>query len=138
MLKKTLLGKGFFFPSWVVCPVQPFSSIKTWHWVNSEEAIDKTDSLAQWLQLTSICTFITDLCGYVKRLLRVEKNIFNLKPVAQKIGTPEEETSEITKSWKNEDDQLKALLQPWDKEAGGQLEDLDKLRKGLENLKEEG
>lgn len=42
------------------------------------------------------------------------------------------------KSWKNEDDQLKALLQPWDKGAGGQLEDLDKLRKGLENLKEEG
>ena len=42
------------------------------------------------------------------------------------------------KIWKNEDDQLKALLQPWDKGTGGQLKDLDKLRKGLENLKEEG
>lgn len=87
--------------------------------------------------MTYICTFITDLCGYVKRLLRVEGAIFNLKPIAQKIGTPEEETSEIMRIWKNEDDQLKALLQPWDKERS-QLEDLDKLRKGLENLKEEG
>ena len=40
--------------------------------------------------------------------------------------------------WKNEDDQLKALLQPWDKDSG-QPEDLDTLRKGLEKvLKEEG
>ena len=41
------------------------------------------------------------------------------------------------KIWKNEDDQLKALLQPWGK-GRGQLEDLDKLRKGLQDLKEEG
>ena len=41
------------------------------------------------------------------------------------------------KIWKNEDDQLKVLLQPWDK-GSGQPEDLDKLRIGLENLKEEG
>lgn len=87
--------------------------------------------------MTYICTFITDLCGYVKRLLRVEGAIFNLKPIAQEIGMPEEETSEIMKIWKNEDDQLKALLQPWGKERS-QVEDLDKLRKGLENLKEEG
>ena len=38
---------------------------------------------------------------------------------------------------KNEDDQLKVLLQPWDK-GSGQLEDLEKLRKGLKDLKEEG
>jgi len=81
-----------------------------------------------------MCTFITDLCGYVKRLLRVEGAIFNLKPIAQKIGTPEEETGEIMKIWKNEDDQLKALLRPWCKENSP----LDKLRQGLENLKEEG
>ena len=87
--------------------------------------------------MTYICTFISDLCGYVKRLLRVEGAIFNLKPIAQKIGTPEEETSEIMKIWKNEDDQLKALLQTWGKESS-QLEDLDKLRKALENVKEEG
>lgn len=87
--------------------------------------------------MTYVCTFITGLSGYVKRLLRVEGAIFNLKPIAQKIGTPEEETSEIMKIWKNEDDQLKALLQPWSKESS-QLEDLDKLRKGLENLKKEG
>ena len=84
-----------------------------------------------------MCTFITDLCGYVKRLLRVEGAIFNLKPIAQKIGTPEEETGEIMKIWKNEDDQLKPLLRPWGKEDS-LLEDLDKLRQGLENLKEEG
>ena len=41
------------------------------------------------------------------------------------------------KIWKSEDGQLKALLQPWNK-GNGQLEDLDKLRKGLEDLKEEG
>ena len=87
--------------------------------------------------MTFISTFISDLCGYIKRLLRVEGAIFNLKPIAQKIGTPEEETSEIMKIWKNEDDQLKALLKTWGKESE-QLEGLDKLRKGLENLKEEG
>ena len=39
--------------------------------------------------------------------------------------------------WENEDDQLKALLQPCDKDSD-QPEDLDRVRKGLENLKEEG
>ena len=82
--------------------------------------------------MTYICTFITDLCGYVKRLLRVEGAIFNLKPIAQKIGA-----HEVIKSWNDEDDQLKELLQPWDKESG-QPEDLDKLRKLIENLKGEG
>jgi len=84
-----------------------------------------------------MCTFITDLCGYVKRLLRVEGATFNLKPIAQKVGTPEEETSKIMKICENEDDQLKLLLQPWSKE-NSQLEDLDKLRKCLENLEAEG
>lgn len=73
----------------------------------------------------------------MKRLLRVEGTIFNLKPIAQEVGTPEKKTNEIMKTSKNEDDQLKALLKPWDKESG-QPEDLDKLRKGLENLKEQG
>lgn len=45
--------------------------------------------------------------------------------------------SEIMRIWENEDDQLKALLQPWDKDSD-QPEDLDRVRKGLENLKEEG
>ena len=84
-----------------------------------------------------MCTFITDLCGCVKRLLQVEGATFNLKPIAQKVGTPEEETSKIMKICKNEDDQLKLLLQPWSKE-NSQLEDLDKLRKCLENLEAEG
>ena len=84
-----------------------------------------------------MCTFITDLCGYVKRLLRVEGAIFNLKPFAQKIGTPEKKASQAMRVWKNEDDQLKALLQPWTRESG-HPEDLDTLRKHLQNLKEEG
>ena len=87
--------------------------------------------------MTYNCTFITDLCGYVKRFLRVEGSIFNLKPFAQMIGTSEEKTSEAMKLWENEDAQLEELLQPWTKKSD-HPEDLDTLRKALEDLKGEG
>ncbi len=79
----------------------------------------------------------TDLRGYVKRLLGVEGAIFNLQPIAQKLGTPEETTNQVMKSWRNEDEQLELLLQPWIKDTG-ETRDLDDLRKALEDLKGEG
>ncbi len=79
----------------------------------------------------------TDLRGYVKRLLGVEGAIFNLKPIAQQIGTPEEATNQVMKSWRNEDDQLELLLQPWLKETD-ETKGFDDLRMGLQELKEEG
>ena len=77
----------------------------------------------------------TDLHGYVRRLLRVEGAIFNLIPIAEKLGTPKESTSQVVECWKDEDSQLKILLEPWLKE-NGVTEDLANLRKGLEDLKE--
>lgn len=79
----------------------------------------------------------TGLKGYVKRLLGVEGAIFNLKPIAQKIGTPEETTDQAMKVWRDEDDQLEVILHPWLKTTS-EIEDLDNLRKGLEELKEQG
>lgn len=69
--------------------------------------------------------------------MRVEGAIFNLIPIAQKLGIPEESTSQVVECWKDEDSQLKILLEPWLKE-NGLTEDLATLRKGLEDLKEQG
>ncbi|KAJ7388571.1 hypothetical protein OS493_036938 [Desmophyllum pertusum] len=45
--------------------------------------------------------------------------------------------AQITNSWKDENEQLEILLQPWLKK-NGETKDLDSLRKDLEDLKEEG
>ena len=81
--------------------------------------------------------FLTDLLGYVKRLLGVEGAIFNLKPIAEKIGTSEETMTQVMKSWRNENDQLELLMEPWLKNIG-ETKDLYNLRRSLEELKEEG
>ena len=81
--------------------------------------------------------FVTDLRGYVRCLLGVEGAIFNLIPIAEKLGTPEGLMAQITNSWKDENEQLEILLQPWLKK-NGETKELDSLRKDLEDLKEEG
>ena len=45
--------------------------------------------------------------------------------------------AQITNSWKDENEQLEIVLQPWLKK-NGETKDPDSLRKDLEDLKEEG
>ena len=82
-------------------------------------------------------SIFTDLCGYVRSLLGVERDIFNLKPIAQKLKTPEELMNQITKSLKDEDGNLEMILQHWLKE-NDVIEDLAIFRKHLEDLHEKG
>ncbi|KAJ7370039.1 hypothetical protein OS493_034480 [Desmophyllum pertusum] len=77
-----------------------------------------------------------DQRGYVRCLLRVEGAVYNVIPIAEKLGTPEGLMTQITNSWKDENEQLEIVLQPWLKK-NGETKDPDSLRKGLEDLKEE-
>ena len=83
-------------------------------------------------------TSITDLCGYVRHLLGVEKVIFNLTPVAQKLRLPEETLNQVVACWKSEAEQLKMVLQSSGFERQGNTEDHAMLRKALEGLEPEG
>ena len=82
-------------------------------------------------------TSITDLCGYVRRLLGVEKVISNLTPVAQKLGLPEETLNQVVACWQSEAQQLKMILQCW-RARHKNTEDHAVLRKALEGLEPEG
>ena len=79
----------------------------------------------------------TDLCGYVRNLLGVERAIFNLMPIAQLLKMPEESMGQVMKCWKDEDEQLEIILQHWLKE-NDVVKDHASLRKDLEGLKQEG
>ena len=79
----------------------------------------------------------TDLCGYVRSLLGVERAIFNLVPIAQCLKKPEESMGQVMKSWKDEDEQLEIILQQR-KTENDVVNDLVTLRKDLEGLKQEG
>ena len=79
----------------------------------------------------------TDLCGYVRSLLVVEKAVFNLVPIAQLLKTPEESMGRVMKSWKDEDEQLEIILRQWMKE-NDVVKDIATLRKDLEGLKQQG
>ena len=79
----------------------------------------------------------TDLCGYVRSLLGVERAIFNLVPIAQLLKKPEESMGQVMKSWKDEDEQLEIILQQR-KTENDMVNDLVTLRKDLEGLKQEG
>ena len=81
--------------------------------------------------------FITELCGYVRSLLGVEGAIFNVIPIANLLEMPEESTKHLTKSNKDENEQLEIILQHWSKK-NNVVEDLATLRKDLESLKHEG
>ena len=63
--------------------------------------------------------------------------IFNVIPIAQLLNMPEESINQLTKSKKDEDEQLEIVLEHWSKE-NSTVEDLATLRKALESLKPEG
>ena len=89
------------------------------------------------------CTFeffgisVTDLCGYVKRLLGVENVIFNLKPVALKLELPEVMLNQFVACWQSEAKQLEMILRRW-RETHRDTEDLALLTKALKELEPEG
>ena len=77
------------------------------------------------------------MCGYVKSLLGVEGAIFNVIPIAKLFEMPEESLNSLTKSQKDENEQLEIVLQHWSK-RNNVVEGLAALRKDLESLKQEG
>ncbi|KAJ7393464.1 hypothetical protein OS493_006443 [Desmophyllum pertusum] len=79
----------------------------------------------------------SDLCGYVRRLLGVEKVICNLTPVAQKLGLHEETLNQVVACWQSEAKQLEIILLRW-RESQGNTEDPDMLRNAFEGLEPEG
>ena len=82
-------------------------------------------------------SFFTELCGYVRSLLGVEGAIFNVIPIAKLVEMPEESLNRLTKSQKDENEQLEIVLQHWLK-RNNVVEGLAALRKNLESLKQEG
>ena len=63
-------------------------------------------------------TSITDPCAYVRHLLGVEKVVFNLTPVARKLGLPLEILNQVVARWQSEAVQLKMILQLWQERQG--------------------
>ena len=83
--------------------------------------------------------YFTDRCGYVRKLLRVDGSILNLVPIAQKLELPKEVVDEAIKSWDNDDEQLKIILQYWSKgQDHKEKEELVTLRNALQELNPEG
>ncbi len=83
--------------------------------------------------------FVIDRCEYVRRLIRVEGSILNLVPIAQKLDVPEEAINEAIRTWKNDEEQLKTILQQWSKEQDDDCkEEPAVLRNTLQGLNPEG
>ena len=82
--------------------------------------------------LTSINEILADLCGYVRNLLKVHGDIFNTVPVARLLKLPDELINQVMMSWRDEDEQLKMMLQ---QRLGENYtaEDLTSLRNELES-----
>ena len=87
--------------------------------------------------MSTLFSFITELCGYVKSLLGVEGAIFNVMPIAKLLEMPEESLNSVTKSQKDENEQLEIVLQHWSN-RNNVVESLAALRKDLESLKQKG
>ena len=81
--------------------------------------------------------FSSELCGYVGSLLGVEGDIFNVMPIAKLLGMPEDSKNDLTSSQRDENEQLKIILQHWSNK-NNVVEDLSALREALESLKQEG
>ena len=89
------------------------------------------------LAVYQLSVFFTDLCGYVRSLLSVEGDIFNVKPIAKLLKAPDELMNDVVmKSWKDEERQLETILQHWKKH--NVVEDRATLGKVLGDLKQEG
>lgn len=85
--------------------------------------------------LTSIYEILTDLCGYVRNLLKVHGDIFNTVPIARLLEMPDESINQVVMSWTEEDEQLKIILQQRLRE-NNMAEDLTSLRSKLESWNE--
>ena len=82
--------------------------------------------------LTSILNeILTDLCGYVRNLLKVQEDIFNTVPIARVLEMPEELINQVVMSCRGEDEQLQMILQQRLRE-NYMVEDLTSLSKDLE------
>lgn len=57
--------------------------------------------------------------------------------IAKLLGMPEDSKKDLTSSQKDEDEQLKIILQHWSNKSDV-VEDLSALREALESLKQEG
>ena len=81
--------------------------------------------------------FLSELCDYVRSLLGVEGDVFNVMPIAKLLGMPEDSKNDLTSSQRDENEQLKIILQHWSNK-NNVVEDLSALREALESLKQEG
>ena len=89
------------------------------------------------LAVNQLSVFFTDLCGYVRSLLSVEGAIFNVKPIAKLLKAPDEFINDvIMKNWKDEERQLKKILEHW--KEHNVIEDRATLGKVLGDLTQEG
>ena len=84
-----------------------------------------------------VCYFFTDLCNYVRKLLGMEGNIFNVVTIARLLEMPEELMHQVTRSWEDDCEQLNLSLQHWTEKSAG-VENLSSLRKCLEGINQEG
>ena len=58
-----------------------------------------------------ICIFfVADLHGYIKRSLRVNREVFNVIPIAKALKLPEELLPQIKEKWSDDDCQLEVIL----------------------------
>ena len=69
-------------------------------------------------------------------MLGVEDAIFNLIPIARSLDMPNEVMKQVTKCWKDENKQLNIILKHWSALEKNVAEDVDALRRNLENLKQ--
>ena len=75
----------------------------------------------------------------MRRLLGLEGSIFNIVPIAKKLDVPEEGINEAIKTWEDDEEQLKIILQHWSKEQNdGCREDPAVLRNTFQGLDTEG
>ena len=58
-------------------------------------------------------------------------------PIAKLLGMPEDSKNDLTSSQRDEDEQLKIILQHWSNKNNA-VDDLSALREALESLKQEG
>lgn len=62
---------------------------------------------------------------------------FNVVTIAETLKVPKESINEMMKRWKDDDEQLELILQPWSEESAD-VENLSSYRSLLEGLTQEG
>lgn len=62
---------------------------------------------------------------------------FNVVTIAETLKVPKESINEMMKRWKDDDEQLELILQPWSEESAD-AENLSSHRSLLEGLTQEG